>query len=342
MKIALIHRFYPLQGGVTTIVNQLAEGLEKEGIEFKIICQNRAPGKNVQCFPSKYSGEFYWKVFKYLKKEKFDLIHTHSSFAAFFSPFLKEKIALTIHGFDKNYEPIGFFKEFKENMITCKLKALAYRFADFLIPVSKLVKQNLTHAHHLSPKKMKVILNGTDTSLFRPIKVKRSKIPRIFQYDTAKRKGFDKIILWVKKLSEKHDFKVVVAGGTQKVPREIKDYFEFVGNLSQKDMAKMYSSCDFGILPSLYDPFGLTTSEMMACERPMIVSKFSGSKEIIENGEDGFVTSFKDFPSKMEYLLEHPKKCGTIGKKARRKVITKASSELLVKNHIKLYKQLIY
>lgn len=70
---------------------------------------------------------------------------------------------------------------------------------------------------------------------------------------------------------------------------KIEGRVHFLGN--QTDMAKYYSACDLFILPSLYDPFGLVAIEALASGCPVVVSKASGSSDLVEEGVNGWVLS---------------------------------------------------
>ena len=66
----------------------------------------------------------------------------------------------------------------------------------------------------------------------------------------------------------------------------IENRVHFLG--SRNDVARVYSASDLFILPSLYDPFGLVAIEALASGCPIIVSKDSGSFDLIKEGTNGF------------------------------------------------------
>lgn len=57
----------------------------------------------------------------------------------------------------------------------------------------------------------------------------------------------------------------------------------------QSDMNKFYSSIDCYVLPSLNEAFGLVVTEAGSCSRPSLVSSTTGVRELIKDGENGFV-----------------------------------------------------
>jgi glycosyltransferase involved in cell wall biosynthesis len=66
----------------------------------------------------------------------------------------------------------------------------------------------------------------------------------------------------------------------------------------QADMESFYKSIDCYILPSLNEAFGLVVTEAAANFRPSLVSSTTGVRELIFNGENGFVFDRSHHPSK--------------------------------------------
>lgn len=62
-------------------------------------------------------------------------------------------------------------------------------------------------------------------------------------------------------------------------------YVRFIGNPSDAQAAALYSACDLFVYPSLYEGFGMTPLEAMACGAPVACSNTSSLPEVI--GEAG-------------------------------------------------------
>lgn len=92
----------------------------------------------------------------------------------------------------------------------------------------------------------------------------------------------------------------------------IKDYIE--------DLSDLYSKADVLVLPSLEDGFGMVVTEAMASGMPVIVSENTGAKEIVKDGENGFIIPIKDdeaIREKIRYFQENPGEVKRMGKNAR-------------------------
>lgn len=82
----------------------------------------------------------------------------------------------------------------------------------------------------------------------------------------------------------------------------LKDNIEFLPY--QQNMQEFYNSINCVVMPSYLETFGLVALEGMANRIPAIVSHHCGAKEIINDGENGFI--FKDdLAEKMELLLSN-------------------------------------
>lgn len=70
----------------------------------------------------------------------------------------------------------------------------------------------------------------------------------------------------------------------------IRKYVEFIP--LQDNMDQFYSSIDFLIMPSFRESYGMVTSEAMAYKKPAIVSSVSGAKDLIVDGQNGYIVDF--------------------------------------------------
>ncbi|MDQ1339379.1 MAG: UDP-glucose:(heptosyl)LPS alpha,3-glucosyltransferase [Campylobacterota bacterium] len=59
----------------------------------------------------------------------------------------------------------------------------------------------------------------------------------------------------------------------------------FHGNVKTIDLPRIYSSCDVGLSPSLFDPCPNSVIEMMGCGLPVITTSQSGAKELVKNSD---------------------------------------------------------
>jgi glycosyltransferase involved in cell wall biosynthesis len=63
----------------------------------------------------------------------------------------------------------------------------------------------------------------------------------------------------------------------------------FAGHLSQKDLDSIYERCNFTVLPSVKEGFGLVVVESWLHHKPAIVTDQAGVAELIEDGKNGLL-----------------------------------------------------
>lgn len=61
------------------------------------------------------------------------------------------------------------------------------------------------------------------------------------------------------------------------------------GFIADEMMVHYYQQALLFVLPSLFEPFGMTTQEAMACGKAVIASKFGGIRNVITHGKNGML-----------------------------------------------------
>lgn len=105
-----------------------------------------------------------------------------------------------------------------------------------------------------------------------------------------------------------------------------------------------YIASDIFVSTSLFEGFGMTIIEAMACGLPVVAFDCkSGPKEIISNEEDGFLIEMHDrksFVNALCCLMDSFHLRLMMGDKARRKVITRYNDDFVMDKWINTYKTL--
>jgi len=176
--------------------------------------------------------------------------------------------------------------------------------ADVIIAVSHNTKNDLLKKFNLNPDKIKVICNGCDHGVFRPLTDDDLVKKTCRQYgitddyilcvaSLSPRRNLLRLFKAFKKLITDHsDFKaftLVIAGNVdfkyKNLFRYIKesnltDNVHFIGQVKEGDLPAVYNGARLFVYPSLYEGFGLTVLEAMACGVPVISSDVSSIPEI--------------------------------------------------------------
>lgn len=160
-----------------------------------------------------------------------------------------------------------------------------------LVTVSRWVKQELEKSF-LSTKEIRVINNGIDTNIFKPInhglesiKKKYNLIDKFILLGLAtnwtKGKGLDDYFKLSEKLSD--EYLILLVGLSENqikgLPANIKG---ITVTQDIQELVSLYSSADIVMNLSYAETFGLTTAEGFACGTPSIAYNCTASPELID------------------------------------------------------------
>lgn len=69
------------------------------------------------------------------------------------------------------------------------------------------------------------------------------------------------------------------------------------GHVSYFENIALVKSCSFGVSPTLIESFGMAILEAMFCGIPMVTFDVGGNRDIVINGENGFMSTYLDIES---------------------------------------------
>ncbi len=118
----------------------------------------------------------------------------------------------------------------------------------------------------------------------------------------------------------------------------------YMGEMSDAGrIADLYSSADVTVVPSLYETFGQTIIEAMACGCPAVSFDNSGQTDIISHKKNGYLARYKDaddFAEGIRWVLNHPNP-GELSDACIEKVRTEYSETVVAEKYTALYKELL-
>ena len=121
---------------------------------------------------------------------------------------------------------------------------------------------------------------------------------------------------------------------------------------------ELYSHAAVFVCPSIYEPFGIINLEAMACETAVVASAVGGIKEVVVDGETGFLvpleqmqtTPFeavdpdkfsRDMAEKINLLMADPALCKKFGQAGRQRAVDKFSWASIAAETKKMYESLL-
>ncbi len=264
-----------------------------------------------------YAKNVVRAVLEYIKitGEKFDLIHAHDWITFLAGIALKEKLGIplvvTFHSTeysrtaDRPYDKI------------LEIEKGAVEKADRIIAVSKKFMNEVVERLGADPKKIDVIYNAIDTEPFERVKIsefKKSHPIVLFFGRLTFQKGPEFFLRAAKLVSEvMPDVKFIVAGKGFLLPSLIQeaarmgisDKVLFLGYVPEDKKAMLYRYADVYVMPSVYEPFGITALEAMASRTPVIVSKNAGVTDLVKNVLTVDFWDVEELANKIISVLRH-------------------------------------
>lgn len=93
----------------------------------------------------------------------------------------------------------------------------------------------------------------------------------------------------------------------RKLARElgVEDKLVFLGWVSGEELRMAYHACEIVVVPSIYlDPFPTVILEAMACKKPVVATRYGGSREMVVDGVTGRVVDPLDIPNMAEEIAD--------------------------------------
>lgn len=140
----------------------------------------------------------------------------------------------------------------------------------------------------LNKYETKVIYNGIDTEIFKPVDSNFRKSINCedkflllgVAFDWSERKGLDVFNTLADELDER--YRIVLVGVNERVAERVSTKIITVPRTeSQKELAEIYSSADIFVNPTREEVLGLVNLEALACGTPVITFRTGGSPETI-------------------------------------------------------------
>jgi glycosyltransferase involved in cell wall biosynthesis len=190
-----------------------------------------------------------------------------------------------------------------------------YRLSTRVVVNSRAVREKLVGGDQADPEKIRVIYNAVDVERFaRARRPRRGLLPKISGCSKviavlanmySRVKGHAGLISAARMVCESEPDAVflLIGDGRERAALEaqareagLDNNIVFVG--ARADVPELLACCDLSVLPSEAEGFPNALLESMAAGLPVVATAVGGSKEIIENGQNGLLVP----PGKPEAL----------------------------------------
>jgi starch synthase len=311
-----------------------------------------------------------------------DVVHTHTWYVSMAGYLAKKLYGMPFVMTTHSLEPLRAWKAEQLGSgyaMSSWMERTAIQDADAIIAVSRGTKADIERAYpDVDPERIHVIYNGIDLAEYQKTSQTKAltdygvdpNVPYVlFVGRITRQKGVTHLVDAIRYLPP--ETQVVLCAGApdtpeiademrKKVEEARRDHPHIIWiekMVTKQETIQLYSNCRVFCCPSVYEPFGIINLEAMACRAPVVASSTGGIKEVVVDGETGYlvpfdqdlVTSFprrpetfaKDLAARIVQLLHDPEKCRRFGDAGRRRVEEIFSWTAIAHQTIDLYKQLI-
>lgn len=368
-------------GGPPILVLDILQHLDKERFESTIatgITIDRkydmigfARDKNIRVFamPSLVRDIHPLKDIKtliklaiFLKKEKFDIVHCHTSKGGFIGRLAAKLAGAKIIIYSPHGDIFeGYFCKLATDFFIL-LEKFAARFTDKIINLTKIEIERFLEHGIGTRHQLKQIYNGINIKYYE--RAMTSNLKKRDEFGLGKDdfvcatvgrlvpvKGHTYLIKAIQKVVKViPEAKFLFVGDGELKPKlseEIKSY-DLQRNVfllgARSDIATILSCINVFLLPSLNEGFGMVLIEAMAARKPVIATNVGGVPEVIINGTTGILVPPEDpeaFSSAIIKLYNNPEmslEMGLAGYKRAKKLF---NIETTVHELEELYEALI-
>jgi len=327
MRIAqLSNHYFPCTGGIEGFVQQLAENLNKKGIQCSELCLNKCwDSKNVLKEKEVINGVTvnrmpflnlrWYKIPKGLlgKIIGFDLVHIHSP--GFFIDLLaltkwlhKKKLVVSTHGGIFHSKQLGLLKKAYFHIWW----RLLFKAIDFVICDSQ---HDFELFSKIAPRgKITLIENAVPVEKFLRLEKQKKKNTFLFVGRLSRNKRIDLLIESFAKIAEKEkdsrlqiigrDFEQLLPELKEKVRQHgLQGNIVFKGEVSEAQLMSAYDESQFFISASAYEGFGIAIIEAMAAGAIPVLNNIATFNAFVEDGRNGFILDFENTEKAAEKIL---------------------------------------
>jgi len=242
-----------------------------------------------------------------------NLVHCHTWYSHFGGILAKLNygipLVITVH----SLEPLRPWK--REQLgggydFSLWIEKTALAMADAVIAVSNETKRDIERLFGVDPTRMHVIHNGIDLEDYRRVDstgalarygIDINEPYLLFVGRITRQKGIIHLLRAIQFMDQR--FQIVLcaaAPDTPEIAEEMKNAVERLKTdrsdiiwidemVDRKTANELYSHAAVFCCPSIYEPFGIINLEAMACETAVVASAVGGIKEVVVDGETGFL-----------------------------------------------------
>lgn len=200
------------------------------------------------------------------------------------------------------------------------------KYTDYIITLSEFAKNSCIEAG-VPKKKIFTVQLGIDVKAFSPKKSYNTETFEILLVAGMRHwKGIKDVVETFNKLALPNAVLTLVGGGgdaIEYIQKHVSKQIQYIPFVHHDELKNIYRRASVFVLPSYMDSWGQVVCEAMACGTPVIVSENTGAKDVVIDGESGFIIELanrKQLAEKIIYFYNKRNEIERMGKNAREAV----------------------
>ncbi len=306
-----------------------------------------------------------------------DIVHTHTWYAN-----LGGHLAKVLHGIPHvmtthSLEPLRPWKAEQLGAgyaLSSWCERTAIEAADAVVAVSAGMRDDILETYPtVDPARVVVIPNGIDPDEYQPdpgtdllvrLGIDPDRPAVVFVGRMTRQKGVDHALEAAASINPAAQ--VVMCAGAPDTPEigaELRARAAARPNVvwveemvPRTTLVQILSHASVFLCPSVYEPFGITNLEAMACEVPVVASAVGGIPEVVVDGETGFLVPIdldgngmptdpdgfaQGLAARINQLLADPTAAAAMGGAGRRRVLEHFTWPAIAARTVALYEQVL-
>ena len=360
MKIKVLHLINSMEpGGAETLLKSFLNNADAEKFEWHLAYFYKAGTfldgweADIKITDFSKKGRFSFlsllKLFAYMKKNKFQILHTHLVQAGIIGRLFGRLLHIPIIISTRHHEVLP------------KSGTFLYRLEDYLAKKWNTCTISISESVHTfmlkegySSDKLCLIPNGVDTECFKPdLSIFKEPHSIVSAGRLVQERNFDLLLETVNFLKKEYkDIRCTIIGdgplfkhlAEKRAAIKLQENIVLCGAKPNEIVKEKMQQAQVYVSASIFEGLPVSILEAMALELPVIASAAGSIRDVIRHDESGLLFEADNagqLAKAVSSLFEQPDMGKKLGKAARRTVVEKYSVQTLVSKTQSLYLELL-
>ncbi|MCJ7458541.1 MAG: glycosyltransferase family 4 protein [candidate division Zixibacteria bacterium] len=303
-----------------------------------------------------------WKLYRIIRREKPDIVHTHTAKAGTLGRFAARLagVPIVVHTFHGNIFE-GYFSSLKSKLFL-NIERLLASLSSKVIAISHSQKQALLKYKICNPGRISCIPLGLELEPFLNSEKKKGIFRKELNLDEGipligivarlvPIKGHIYFLEAAKLVSQDFPSAKFIVVGDGELRKKLMDLVTDLGIKDKvifcgfrKNLTDIYADLDIVVLSSLNEGLPVSIIEALTAKKAVVATEVGGVRDLVENRVTGILVpkqDSKNLAQGMLYLLRNPQEGLKFGENGRKKVYPALNYTRLVSDIEELYEDLV-